>query len=363
MKKQYKSKSRKIYFIGAVDFNGNNIGGEKIKNQNFVRYLENKGVEKVIIDTTNWRKKLLPISLRILNLLIKKQGDKIFLSCADPGAYKFLKLSSFLNIYKKKIYYFVIGGILVDKIKNNYRSLKVYKQCTKIYVESTRMANCLRGLGLEQSEYLPNFKSFSYVPIIKEKIKKPIKLFFLSRINKSKGCSIIIRAMDKFSKVHNGELEVDFFGPVDEVYRDEFFKQINNKNYISYKGIIDLYDERNYGTLSNYDFMVFPTFHKGEGFPSAIIDSLIAGVPVIASKWRYIPEIVKNGYNGLLIKEINSDSLYDILLFITDKTNHFRFIEMRKNCIKEARKYKTENVLDKCINKIIDFDEGSDYLK
>ncbi|MFO7891944.1 MAG: hypothetical protein R6V04_16580 [bacterium] len=151
MKKQYKFKSKKIYFIGAVDFNGKNIGGEKIKNQNFVRYLEIKGLEKIIIDTTNWRKRFLPISLRILNLLIKKQDDKIFLSCADPGAYKFLKLSRFLNIYEKEIYYFVIGGILVEKIKDNKGSLKVYNKCTKIYAESKIMVNRLRSLGLEQS--------------------------------------------------------------------------------------------------------------------------------------------------------------------------------------------------------------------
>jgi len=53
--------------------------------------------------------------------------------------------------------------------------------------------------------------------------------------------------------------------------------------------------------LARHDVLVFPTWYEGEGMPGAVIEAMQAGMPVIASRWRSLPELVEDGVNGLLV--------------------------------------------------------------
>lgn len=54
--------------------------------------------------------------------------------------------------------------------------------------------------------------------------------------------------------------------------------------------------------LKNYDALLFPTYYEGEGFAGTIIDAFAAGLPVIASDWKYNSEIIKQGITGVITK-------------------------------------------------------------
>jgi glycosyltransferase involved in cell wall biosynthesis len=53
------------------------------------------------------------------------------------------------------------------------------------------------------------------------------------------------------------------------------------------------------------DFDVFTLFSRSEGLPISIIEAMIAGKPIVASKVGGIPELVKDNDNGMLVKERN----------------------------------------------------------
>lgn len=55
------------------------------------------------------------------------------------------------------------------------------------------------------------------------------------------------------------------------------------------------------GVLAEHDVLVFPTYHEGEGMPGIVIEAMQAGLPVIATDWRAVPELVEDGRNGLLV--------------------------------------------------------------
>jgi glycosyltransferase involved in cell wall biosynthesis len=55
--------------------------------------------------------------------------------------------------------------------------------------------------------------------------------------------------------------------------------------------------------------MLFPTYWQGEGFPGAIIDAFVSGVPVIASDWNMNREIIIHEKNGLLVPPGDAMSL------------------------------------------------------
>jgi len=53
--------------------------------------------------------------------------------------------------------------------------------------------------------------------------------------------------------------------------------------------------------LRNHDVLVFPSYHNREGMPGVILEAMQAGLPVISTRWRAIPELVVDGDNGVLV--------------------------------------------------------------
>lgn len=53
--------------------------------------------------------------------------------------------------------------------------------------------------------------------------------------------------------------------------------------------------------LAEHDVLVFPTYHAGEGMPGIVIEAMQTGLPVIATRWRAVPELVEDGVSGLLV--------------------------------------------------------------
>ena len=112
------------------------------------------------------------------------------------------------------------------------------------------------------------------------------------------------------------------------------------ENYIIFIGKVPHEEVLKYMSLS--DVFVLPSL--SEGFPNVVLEAMASGLPIVATKVGGLPEIVKNGENGFLIKPRNSKELAKkILLILNDKELSGR---MSKNNIKEAKKYSYENVVD-----------------
>jgi glycosyltransferase involved in cell wall biosynthesis len=66
----------------------------------------------------------------------------------------------------------------------------------------------------------------------------------------------------------------------------------------------------------------------GEGRPTAIMEALYAGVPVVASRIGGIPELVKDGINGFLVESGKVDELANrILRLLLEPDTRLRFSE------------------------------------
>jgi glycosyltransferase involved in cell wall biosynthesis len=61
--------------------------------------------------------------------------------------------------------------------------------------------------------------------------------------------------------------------------------------------------------LAEHDALVFPSYHDGEGLPGIVIEAMQAGLPVIATRFRALPEVVEDGVNGLLVTPRDVDAL------------------------------------------------------
>ncbi len=71
--------------------------------------------------------------------------------------------------------------------------------------------------------------------------------------------------------------------------------------------------------IKKSDVIVLPSY--GEGLPASLLEALFLKKAVIATKVNGCLEIVKNNYNGFLVRPKNSQDLKDVFLKIINKPN------------------------------------------
>lgn len=139
------------------------------------------------------------------------------------------------------------------------------------------------------------------------------RFVFVGHVKPSKGIRELIAAA---AQLNCTNFAVDVYGPLQEgMHQDEFL----NHKYVSYRGMLQSEDV--IPTLAAYDALVFPTYYSGEGYPGVILEAYMAGIPVIATCWRSIPEIVEDGRSGMLVEPRNVASLSQAMQTFIDSVD------------------------------------------
>ena len=71
------------------------------------------------------------------------------------------------------------------------------------------------------------------------------------------------------------------------------------------------YDDELLGYYAASDCFVFPSYR--EGFPNTVLEAGAMELPSIVTDINGSREIIKNGFNGLVIPAKNSDALHDAM--------------------------------------------------
>ena len=138
------------------------------------------------------------------------------------------------------------------------------------------------------------------IPIIVEKYEN-IKFFFAGADNS------------------NGEIE-------------KYAKQKNVSDHIIFAGYCENVSE----ILSLFDIFILPSLW--EGLPTSIIEAMVMGLPVIASKVGGIPELIDDWENGILIEPKSPQQIASAVLCLLDKREILS--EMgEKNIVKAWQNY------------------------
>jgi len=346
-------KNNKLMIIGGFPGSQNKIGGETIKNMILANKLKKIGYDLKIFDTNfNWRKNKIKTSVKLFWQIYMYHPSYILLSVASTGAIPFLRRVNFLKkILRFKLLYLVIGGIIGEKANKNLKIKGLLIYCDKIFVETLGLKKELNYAGVNNVIHLPNFKDFSFTPNITKKVSLPLKIVYFSRVYREKGIELAANAVKTINnKSGKIVLVLDIYGPIKKGYELGFEKVLSSSKNVRYKGIVSTFKEETYNILSGYDLMIFPTYCSTEGFPGVLVDSFIAGVPLLISDWRYNSEIVSDGKTGRLFKAQNLDDLIEKLKWFIEHPE--KIIEMKFNCVKEAKKYHVNYVILKLLAEI-----------
>lgn len=187
------------------------------------------------------------------------------------------------------------------------RNVQLYLAETRQLVARTEAAGITHVRWYANSRPLP--ESAGFVPPRKE----CRRFVFVGQVREYKGIIEMVQAAERFSQ----DIHVDVYGP--------WFGDLDRGLFdgcarIAYKG--ELSREEIMPALAQYDAMLLPTKALTEGYPGAILESYVAGLPVIASQCGAISEIV-NEQCGILIPPGDTDALHAAMRSLVDDPAYF----------------------------------------
>lgn len=342
----------KIYLIGPIDLGNVPTNGVTMKNQLFYKRFSELFDVVRIVDSWNISKKPW-VLLQIIWAILFHPQYKFIISGGNSSRHIFNFIYKFG--IKRNMYFWVAGGNLQNKIKEGIYNKRVLNYLNAVIVQGKSMRDELIEMGVINAVYVPNSKPINYTPILKDKSPNTkIHFVFLSRIHPDKGCDDIFEASRRLNKLGYEDMyDISFYGPVFDTYADSFYKQISEFPNVTYNGFLDLTKNDGYAKLSCYDVMLFPTYWPGEGFPGIVVDSYIAGLPIIASDWNLNKEVVEDGKTGFIIETKNVDMLCKCMTdFITSQAPLY---VMRQYCVKHVCNYDFRNVLSEQLMQSLGF--------
>ena len=344
------------YKVGVLGHYGGDrafLDGQTIKTKSITEQLcKELGADQVLTADTYGGFRVLAKCLGAL-LSMLAHCENIIILPAQNGVKLFPGFLAFWNIFfRKQIHYVVIGGWLPSMASQNPFLRLVLKRIDFIYVETSTMKRALAENGLSNVVILPNFKD---IPILTEdKLVypngEPYRLCTFSRVMKEKGIEDAVEAVKAVNEKYGRTVyTLDIYGQVDSE-QTKWFEDLKASfpDYVRYKGLV-AYD-KSVEVLKSYFALLFPTYYDGEGFAGTLLDAMAAGVPVIASDWKYNAEIVKPHKNGLLCDAKNVDALIIVLEYILK--NRDEFSKMKKWCLEDAKSFSPDLAIQPLISMI-----------
>jgi glycosyltransferase involved in cell wall biosynthesis len=158
----------------------------------------------------------------------------------------------------------------------------------------------------------------------------------VGHVKATKGIYEIIEAAEMF----DSNVVVDIYGPLDEGVSDSAFRGGN----VHYKGQLD--SAQVISTMRQYDGLLMPTYYVGEGYPGVILEAYCAGVPVIATRWRSIPEIVDET-SGILIEPKSAEQLAQAMQELINSSE--KRATRRRGALTMARRFSSQAWTEKFV--------------
>lgn len=127
---------------------------------------------------------------------------------------------------------------------------------------------------------------------------------YFSRISQAEGAEAVLDAASVMPDVR-----FHFYGPVDRSFEGDFVRRVGCQDNVTYHGVFDSRFGNPATEMNRYDVHLLPTSCESEGVPGSIVESKLAGIPTITTRLRWIPGMVEDGVDGILIDDADACTL------------------------------------------------------
>ncbi len=325
----------KILVLGNFGYSNNNIDGQTIKTRNLYSLLENNYDGFVTYFDTSEIKNNNGKFFTMLTQLIRA-NHLVYLPAHHNLKFIYPLIYILSRIFNFSIFYIVIGGWLPEYIKERPFHRWSLSRISGIFPETQNMKRKLEEwYGFQNVKILPNFRIHNYTPIIQER-GPAFRFVFMSRIIKEKGIDVIFRMCESMKERDLiGAFSIDFFGPIGKNDETYFFDNLKLYPNLEYNGVLDA--QEIHSVLNNYDMLILPTRYPGEGFPGAILDAYIAGIPVLVSNWKDLASFVDEGKTGFVFNLNNENEFVERVTFLVK--NQKSLIGMKEMAYEKSKQF------------------------
>lgn len=233
------------------------------------------------------------------------------------------------------------------------RLKKVYEKMDYIIVTSEFMKNMFLESGIQNNniEVIPVFVDVDKY----EKVKPTTGQYglYVGELKKEQG---ILELLKAFNGIENGKLYIAGDGPLKEKIKKYIIK---NKLQDKIKIVGNLNDEILIKLLKDCRFLVYPTL-RYESCPKHIVEALVMGKAIIAPEIGGIPELIRDGKNGLLYEYRDIIGLTDSMIKLYEDVELAEILgqnsrEIAKETFTKTMYYKKIKGIYNLIEKIIWF--------
>lgn len=195
-----------------------------------------------------------------------------------------------------------------------------------------------RFSGKLTARWLPTTRD---MPAVRTEEKVCRKLLFLGQLRREKGIKEIAEAARQLEP----RFSVTIAGPI----IDPSVRNLLGTSKLHYLGEVAPRDVPK--LLGEHDLLLYPSYHEGEGYPGVVIEAMQCGIPVIAARWRSIPELVLDGENGLLIEPGSARQLAAAVTRMADEPG--LYARLSEGARRAGDKLRTSRVLAELENELV----------
>lgn len=248
---------------------------------------------------------------------------------------------SIASNYKRKY------NIFIDKFLSNFADKIV---CVSMAVKQSLLQ--IEKIKPEKIVVIPNgldIKRFAHVTDNTLKKSHFKKIGVIGRFSKEKGHIYFVEAATKIVKTFKN---VEFIfvgdGPCRQ-WIEQKVKEYNIDTYCHFLGV--RHDIGN--ILQELDIFVLPSIR--EGLPISLLEAQYFGIPSVATDVGGNPEIIKNGYNGLIVPPKNSNAIASAIhrLLIDDELRNTFSLRGKEMFNQTFTVHKMANAYLEIINSIL----------
>jgi glycosyltransferase involved in cell wall biosynthesis len=198
-------------------------------------------------------------------------------------------------------------------------------------------AECLeKQYGIQSVKVIPygmDLHDYPEIPIRSKSKSEPWKILSLCELTRRKGVDLMIESAPEVAKIV-GPIEFHIFGTGDDeknLKAQAANLPIGNHRLFFHGRIFSPYNR-----LQEFDLLCLPT--RSDNFPLAIMEAMLAGLPVLSTQVGGIPEMVMDSGCGLVVPPESAAAL-ELGLIKLLKSGADRLHEMSNNGKMHARRF------------------------
>ena len=259
-------------------------------------------------------------------------------------SYHFVPLLRIKNIFTSTQVLYLMHHMEWKDFGNKTRSIlyRTYVRwllgmAEKVWTNSMSSAEELEKSGISSRRIAVIYPGFNKPEVTlpnRNRGGRQVKFVSVGSIAHRKAQDVLVKAC---SSMEEGSFSMEFVGSIDAdpAYTESILRSISElgmEDYITLTGMLDS-DELT-EKLLEADVLVHPA--RWEAFGISVLEGMWLGLPVIASRVAALPELVKDGENGILVEAENVLGFREAMEYMVRKPERRREMGARSREIAAA---------------------------